>query len=159
MLTQQKWKLAQGRLPKKTWITPALLCSINNKNRLYKKFLKCPSTVNQTKFKQCRNILTNLLKDAKRTYYQRSFEVNKGNAKNTWKLLNEDTNRPKTTRYEPPLAFLDNNGKACTERGIAEGFNNFFPSIGLRLEEEIPSQTVTPLSFYLNLLFMTLRSL
>ena len=106
--------------------------------------------MNETKFKQCRNILTNLLKDAKRMYYQKCFEANKSSAKNTWKLLNEVANRSKSTCGEPPLTFLDSDGKACTQRGIAEGFNNFFSTVGLQLEEKIPSPDSDPLEFLAN---------
>ena len=91
----------------KPWVTPAILCSINNKNKLYKKFLKSPNVANENRYKQCRNILTNVLKDAKRLYYQKCFELSKNSSKNMWKLINEVTNQHKHVHSEPPSTFHD----------------------------------------------------
>ena len=42
----------------KPWVTPALLCSINKKNKLYKKFLRRPNVENTKRYRQFRNICT-----------------------------------------------------------------------------------------------------
>ena len=131
----------------KPWVTPALLCSINNKNKLYKKFLKSPNIVNENKYKQCRNILANVLKDAKRLYYQKSLEVSKNSSKNMWKLLNEVTNQHKHAHSEPPSTFHDSSGKVYNKKQIADEFNKFFSNIGSLLENEIPSPDSSPLEF------------
>ena len=131
----------------KPWITPALLCSINNKNKLYKKFIESSNIVNENRYKQCRNILTNLLKDAKRLYYQKCFELSKNSSKNMWKLLNEVTNQHKHAHGVLPSTFHDASGKTFNKEEIAQEFNKFFSSIGSLLEREIPVPDSSPLEF------------
>jgi len=134
----------------KPWITPALLCSINHKNKLYKKLLKCPNVKNANNYKQYINILTNLLRDAKRLFYEKSFEENKNDSRNTWKLLNEVINKRKIHINEPPSTFVDSDGKTYKNDEISEGLNDFFSSIGSHLEKTFLPQTAAPLTFYLN---------
>ena len=140
-------KTSSRKTAVKPWVTPALLCSINNKNKLYKKFIKSPTIVNENRYKQCRNILTNVLKDAKRLYYQKCFELSKSSSKNMWKLLNEVTNQRKNVHSEPPSTFYDASGKAYSKKEIAEEFNKFFSTIGSLLERDIPSPDSSPLEY------------
>lgn len=131
-------KISTRRNSVKPWISAALLCSINNKNKLYKKFLKSPNIENEQKFKRVRNILTNLLRDAKRLYYQSKIDENKDNSKKVWELLNEVINKRKSNNVEMPSTFIDSTGKLYKEQAVAEGFNDFFSSIGSELESNMP---------------------
>ena len=65
----------------KPWVSPALLCSINKKNKLYKKLLKNPSDKNEKSYKQFRNTLTKIMREAKRMYYEKSFMDSKDDSK------------------------------------------------------------------------------
>ena len=75
------FKYSRRSTPLKPWITPGILCCINRKSKSYKKMLKNSSVENEIKYKQYRNILTNVLRDAKKFYFQKSFEENKYNGK------------------------------------------------------------------------------
>lgn len=77
----RKFKYSRRNTPFKPWITPAILCCINRKNKLYKKFVNKRTIHNETKYKQYRNILTGIIRDAKRIYFKKAFEECKGDGK------------------------------------------------------------------------------
>ena len=133
----------------KPWITPALLCSINQKNKLYKKLLRCPNITNTNNYKQYINILTYLLRDAKKLFYEKSFEENKNDSRNTWKILNEVINKRKMNINEPPSTFIDSDGKTYKNDEIPEGFNDFFHPLARTWKKTFLPQTAAPLTFYL----------
>ena len=131
----------------KPWVTPALLCSINKKNKLYKKFLRRPNIENTKRYRQFRNILTKLTRESKRLYYEKSFEETKNNSKKTWELLNELINKRKGQNGEPPTKFIDSRGNVCEKDKIAHGFNEYFSSVGCQLEKNIPPPDIHHLHF------------
>ena len=103
------------------------------------------SVENEIKYEQYRNILTNVLRDANKFYFQKSFEENKYNGKKTWQLLGEALNRKSpATKY--PSCFVGDGNEIYENEDIAAGFNDFFASIGENLEQSIPPPTVCPLS-------------
>ena len=93
---------------------------------------------NETRYRQHRNILTQVLRDAKRNYYANSFETNKNDGKKTWTLLNEVMNKKTDKDSLYPTTFYDNNTELSTTDEIANGFNTFFSEIGTKLERNIP---------------------
>ena len=79
---------------RKPWLTKSLLGSINKTNKLYKQYLHHRSNEKLLKYKTYKNKLTNLLRVAKRLYFENQIEINKTNIKQTWRILN-NANRPK----------------------------------------------------------------
>ena len=71
-----KYKL---RFKIKTWITPALQKSIFVKSSLLKKFTNCKDYQTKehlhTSYKDCRNLLSTLLKRSKTNYYNDHFDI------------------------------------------------------------------------------------
>ena len=95
----------QAKLISKPWISKGLLTSIQNKSKLYKKFLHNPSEINNQQYKQYKNKLNYLLKIAKKRYYDFKLEGAKGNLKKTWKLLNQIISR-KGMKTKLPSVFI-----------------------------------------------------
>ena len=62
---------------RKPLLTKILLRSINKKNKLYKQYLRHRSNEKLLKYKTYKNRLTNLLRVAKRLYFQNQIEINK----------------------------------------------------------------------------------
>ena len=55
------------RIPRKPWITPVILKSINRKQRLYRKNIGHPTTSNKESYITYRNILTTLIRNSKKS--------------------------------------------------------------------------------------------
>ena len=134
----------------KPWITPGLLCSINMKNKMYRKFLRSSSTENENKYKQYRNVLVHLIRDAKKMYIQKALHESKNDSKETWTVISNLLNKVKTRQSKYPSAFYDNEGHRVVGEEVAEGFNTFFSTIGVQLENKIPATNKCPLDYMLN---------
>ena len=82
----KKYKL---KFKSKPWITLGLQKSISVKNKLLTNFInkKDPTLKEEchTNYKKYRNLVSTLIKKSKQAYYNRYFENNWKNIKNTWK--------------------------------------------------------------------------
>ena len=84
----------------------------------------------------------------KKNYNTRLLELNKGNLKETWKLLNSIINKKKKTMLLGNE--FEKNGEPITgNENIANGFNNYFVNVGPSLAYNIPV-TDTHFSQYLS---------
>ena len=124
--------------PKTPWITKALLVSCKKKNQLYKKFLLKPTHNNELKYKDYKRILSTLLRKAEKLHYTQLLDINKKNAKETWKIINNITNKKRGKRHYPG-EFISKNGKVCGDINIANLFNDFFVNVGPSLAKNIPT--------------------
>ena len=81
-----KYKL---KFKSKPWITSGLQKSISVKNKLPTNFIdkKDPILKEEfhTNYKNYRNLLSTIMKKSKQAYYDKYFERNWNNIKNTWK--------------------------------------------------------------------------
>ena len=77
------------KIKSKPWITLNLQKSITVKNKLLTNFInkKDPTLKEEchTNYKKYRNLVSTLIKKSKQAYYNRYFENNWKNIKNTWK--------------------------------------------------------------------------
>jgi hypothetical protein len=73
------------------WITKGLLTSINNKHKLYKKFLK--RKVSLTDYNTYKNKLTSLLRVAKQQYFVDFANKHKKDTKSMWSVINACTGK------------------------------------------------------------------
>ena len=133
----------------KPWISIGLFTSIKNKSVLYKKFLNNPSETNKHSYKQYKNKLSNLLRIAKKKYYDHKFDIAKGNLRETWKVLNNVINK-KTIKAKLPSVFTEGNIQISNPYEIANKFCNFFTNVGSSLANKLPQSNVTPESFLTN---------
>ena len=141
----------------KPWITRAIRVSIQEKNRLYKKYLKTKSAYYHAKFKLYRNKINHLLKLSKRQYYNDYFNVNISDSRRIWKGIRRLVILKPQTLSKPTKLIL-NNSEICDSKSIANTFNSYFANIGNNLTCNIPKVNkcpsdylITPLanSFYL----------
>ena len=141
----------------KPWITRAIRVSIQEKNRIYKKYLKTKSAYYHAKFKLYRNKINHLLKLSKRQYYNDYFNVNISDSRRIWKGIRRLVILKPQTLSKPTKLIL-NNSEICDSKSIANAFNNYFANIGNNLTCNIPKvnkcpsdylTTPLPNSFYL----------
>ena len=141
----------------KPWITRAIRVSIQEKNKIYKKYLKTKSVYYHVKFKLYRNKINHLLKLSKTQYYDNYFNVNISDSRRIWIGIRRLVIlKPHTS--STPTKLIINNSEVIDPKSIANAFNNYFANVGNNLTCNIPMVSrcpsdylTTPLSnsFYL----------
>ena len=125
-----KYKL---KFKSKPWITLGLQKSISVKNKLFTNFINKKDPVLKeefhTKYKKYRNLLSTLMKKRKQAYYDKYFERNWNNIKNTWKGIKSLISLKTVASNVPTVLSLDNGDTITNPYDIANTFNNYFASI------------------------------
>ena len=65
----------------KSWMTDGVTNSIRYKNKLYQKYLNCPTNNNFVKYKNFCNKLNTIIRITKANFYKDKFENEKNNAR------------------------------------------------------------------------------
>ena len=126
------------KIPRSPWVTKSVLRSINRKNNLFYKYKTNPNDKTREKYTRYKNILTNVLRQAKKQYYAMQFELNKSNMRNTWKIINRTLNR--NNKMQKIIKIKSETNNIIEEpQTIAETFNLYFSQIGQKLAETIPT--------------------
>ena len=134
-------KSVNKSLPINPWFTSALIVSRKTKIKLASLKIRKPTIVNIDKYKIYTSIYNNTIRKAKQNYYNDKFIESSQNLRKTWNLIREVIGRKKNKVNIPD--YFKNNGKTITGYlNIAEGFNDFFSSIGPELANKIPSSDV-----------------
>ena len=97
------------------------------------KAIRSGDAIDWNNFKRARNNVSNAIKNAKKSYYLKSFTACDGNSGKTWEIINEVTGRKSEKAIINELEF--ENKKLTDPSEIAEGFNKFFAEIGPKLSE------------------------
>ena len=127
------------RFRSKPWITLGLQKSISIKISLFAKFIKS-NDINQKnkihiKYKQCKNLISTLLKGSKRSYFTECFNGNLNNLKNTWKCIKNLISRKTVLHSSPSISC--NNETVTSPFEIANAFNNYFSNVALNIQSSI----------------------
>ena len=131
----------------KPWVTPAILSSINRRNKLFVKKQKHPSQENIEEYSKYRNVLNAIIRGAKKMYIQQELNANKNNSKKIWDILLTHT-RGQSTSHHFPGSFYDGEEHTITDHNlIANKFNLFFSTVGEKLQESIPISPNDPLQY------------
>ena len=111
----------------KPWITLGLQKSISVKNKLIKNFINKKDPVLKEEFHT--NLLSTLMKKSKQASYDKYFEKNWNNIKNTWKGIKSPISLKTVASNVPTVLSLDNGDTVTNPYDIANTFNNYFASI------------------------------
>ena len=107
----------------KPWITLALQKSISVKNKSLTNFINKMDPVLKeefhTKYKKYRHLLSTLMKKSKQAYYDKYFERNWNNIKNTWKGIKSLISLKTVASHVPIILSLDNGGTITNPYDIA----------------------------------------
>ena len=82
-----------------------------------------------TNYKKYRNLLSTLMKKSKQAYYDKYFERNWNNIKNTWKGIKSLISLKTVASSVPTVLSLDNGDTITNPYDIAHTFNNYLASI------------------------------
>ena len=120
--------------PRTPWISQSLLKCIRRRNILYKKSILKPTEENILKYKMYRNKLNTTIKLAKQNYYSNQLEHERGNMRNTWKILNSFL---RCSKKSPSRKFSHGGIDITDPKQIANGFNQYFANVGPALASSI----------------------
>ena len=130
-------KTTKSNRPRKDWCTLDIVKSYKTKCKLYKMFIRKPTSVNKQTYATFRNKLRHTIRNAKQTYYSNLFT--NSNIKKTWSCINSILKGDKTRHI---LSQIRINDKLITNsHDICECFNSYFTNIGTNLSKGIPSST------------------
>ena len=117
----------------KPLITLGLRKSISLKNKLLKNFNNKKDPILKEEFhtnwKKYRNLLSTLIKKSKQAYYDKYFERNWNNIKNTWKGIKSLISLKTVASNVPTVLSLDNGDTITNPYDIANTSNNYVASI------------------------------
>ena len=77
------------------------------------------------------------MKKSKQAYYDKYFERNWNNIKNTWKVIKSLISLKTVASHVPTVLFLDNGGTITNPYDIANTSNDYFASIAGTLKKSI----------------------
>ena len=92
----------------------------------------------ETKYKRYKSIYEKCIKLAKKIYWQSRFQETKHDMKKTWQNINFLIHKQRNKSNFPEV-FTDNETTYRTDFEIANGFNNYFTTIGSKLANSINS--------------------
>lgn len=122
---KNNFKYKTHRAPKgsrKPWVTVEILKKINERNRLFKQFVRTKNQEILHLFKKCRNEVTNLIRRAKSTYYFNMFN-NLSTSASIWKKLNSILGKTSASSRNKTLKI---NGQELGGVELANKFNDYF---------------------------------
>jgi len=126
---------------KKKWITGGILRSIVFRDKLYQRYKNTPNHhpdyhTLKWNLKTYNTLLKKVIRSAKATYYQSSFEKFKNDSRNTWLTIKTIMNKTKSKK-DFPKYFMINNVEISNPKQIADSFNEYFVNIGVNLASRI----------------------
>ena len=131
--------------------------SISTKDKLYKDWKKTTSAKKPKgdptyyqKYSDYRRTLKHTITAAKKKFYHKKIDRNKGDLKKTWATINELRGKLKKPINSQ---FMINNERIMDRRKIANGFNDYFISIASKLNDlpigDLNIEPITPFSSFL----------
>ena len=136
------------------WITYGIIKSIKNRDIMYRK-LKCvsPETEEYSRLKinlsTYNSILKKSMRSAKMSYFHNIFSKYKTDSQKTWKVINSLINGAKNKKNISNV-FVVNGKNLNNEAEIAEHFNAFFSTVGLKQASSIPHNNMLFSDYLLN---------
>jgi hypothetical protein len=124
-------------IPRKSWITKAIIKSCLTKERLYKQWKKDPNnTLKKDAYKNYAKILHKTINIARNSHEKKLIEKNQNNQKNLWNIIN--TKLGKNIKNDNHINYLKHdNIKITNPDNIAENMNKYFCSIGKKMRNKI----------------------
>ena len=127
------------------WMTEALRTQIRLKNSKYKEYVKSNNVDIVESYKDSKRILHSSLRNAEIQYYSKQYELNSGDMFKSCKVLKTILALNSNSEKRQPCLTI-NNVAVINNKDIANGFNDFFVSIGPELAKDIHSD-INPLTY------------
>ena len=116
--------------------------------KLYEKFLKHRTPINEAKYKAYKNLLETIKHKSKKRFHSEKFIKFQGDPKKTWCIMKELISKVKIKKSSLPFKVVIDKTEIRGEKNIANEFNNLCTDIGLKLAKKIP-QSSQPFESYM----------
>ena len=130
-----KYSRKQMRLHRKPWITKGFLVSIKRKQKVHKSHYVKGNSCEKYYYKLYSNLLTRVIKLAKRHYYHNQFNACRDNPKKPWDILRSLL--PNKSISSDPNSLNTGNEAVSDPAIILEKFNSHFSNVGNSLASGI----------------------
>ena len=127
------------------WMTEALRTQIRLKNSKHREYVKSNNAELLESYKVTKRILHSSLRNAEIQYYSEQLEINSSDIFKSWKVLKSILALNSSSEKKKLCLAIDNEA-VTNSNDIANGFNNFFVSIGPELAKDIHSD-INPLNY------------
>ena len=124
-------------VPRKPWITPGIIRSMNRRDKLFAKYRKTNSPTDKLKYNELRNRVIRIQRVSKSAYMAKRLATYKNDLQKTWKILNGIIGKKKLPTL--PSYVMRENLKQTSDESIANRFNSFFGNIGLEISRKVKS--------------------
>ena len=101
-----------------------------------RKAIKTKNAQEWANYRKLQNRINNKVKTTKASYYHNSFIQSEGNARRTWKTINNLMSRRQGDQIVKDVKV--NDISICNSNEISNAFNEHFSTIGPRLDREMP---------------------
>ena len=127
----------------KPWITNEILSLIRQREKFHKKFIKekdqSKKNIFHEQYRTFRNQIVTASRQSKKLYFQKYFEENSLNLRNTWRGIKSIININHKGKSKPTSLIIGD--ELITDPYIvADEFNNYFSSIAGQLQNSIHTQ-------------------
>ena len=123
------------------WITKGILKSSKRKQKLYEKYLKNRTILNEQNYKDYKKLFESIKTRSKKNYYRKLIDTYKNDIKRTWDVIKEIIGCKKMKNSSFPKRILIDGLETFDQKVIAEKFNEYFVNVGPNLASKIPQTT------------------
>lgn len=135
-----------------SFLTKGLITSCKNKDKMLKNITKNnikKDSPYYSRFKRYRNLLTSLIRKQKKNHYNEQFKNHKNDIKKTLDLVKGILNQSNDKSSITSTRFSMNGKWIDDEKQVADGFNDFFASVGPKTNQKVDKSIKDP-EHYLN---------
>ena len=145
-------KNKKSKKPNLPWITSGIATSCRTKHKMFKKYVKSKTKKDEykEKYKNYNRLLNTLIRKSRKQYWTIFYENNLQNSRILWNATKTFMGK-ENVKEALPDHFLQNDRKITDKCEIADGFNEFFSTIGENLAKKIPEDLSSFKDFLPNL--------
>ena len=118
------------------WSTKGIRTSTKTSFELYKAVKR--KELLKSEYAEYRKILKRIIRKAKNDYYNKKVKEAGHDTRKVWGIVNEVIDR-KQCRHTNPASFILKGKSLTSKKEIANGFNNYFASIGEEMADSLPT--------------------
>lgn len=134
-------------IPRKKWITEAIITSCNTKQQLFRLWKLDPQNLQlKNEYKKYTKILDRVIVDAKYKYDEKIINQNIHDPKLLWTIINNRIGKNAKKKTDIESLINDKNEKLVNKDHMVEYINKYYCTIGKKLRDKIEKRTNEPLT-------------